>query len=159
MAGVPVGREIADLMPAREGGAGEGAGGQGAGDRDGSIIVVVATDAPVMPHQLERMARRVSMGLARNGSVASNSSGDIFIAFSTANRRAASEPGTSTNARVMANGRMTPLFAATVEATEEAIVNALVAAETMTGANGVTVHALPHDRLRAVLRRYNRLEG
>lgn len=159
VAGVPVGREIADLMPAREGGAGVGAGGQGAGDRDGSIIVVVATDAPVMPHQLERMARRVSMGLARNGSVASNSSGDIFVAFSTANRRAASEPGTSTNARVMANGRMTPLFAATVEATEEAIVNALVAAETMTGANGVTVHALPHDRLRTVLRRYNRLEG
>ena len=157
VAGVPVGREIADLMPAREGGAGVGS--QGAGDRDGSIIVVVATDAPVMPHQLERMARRVSMGLARNGSVASNSSGDIFVAFSTANRRAASEPGTSTNARVMANVRMTPLFAATVEATEEAIVNALVAAETMTGANGVTVHALPHDRLRAVLRRYNRLGG
>lgn len=158
VAGVPVGREIADLMPAREGGAGlEGMAGEG--DRDGSIIVVVATDAPVMPHQLERMARRVSMGLARNGSVASNSSGDIFVAFSTANQRAASEPGTSTNARVLANVRMTPLFAATVEATEEAIINALVAAETMTGANGVTVHALPHDRLREVLRRYNRLEG
>ena len=155
VAGVPVGREIADLMPSRPGGGGaEGAGGAG---RDGSIIVVVATDAPVMPHQLERMARRVSLGLARIGSVATNSSGDIFVAFSTANRRAASEPGDATDARVLANGRLDPLFAATVEATEEAIVNALVAAETMTGANGVTVHALPHDRLRDVLRRYNRL--
>ena len=158
VAGVPVGREIGDLMPSREGGGGAEDGGRAAG-RDGSIIVVLATDAPVMPHQLERMARRVSMGLARNGSVAANSSGDIFVAFSTANQRAASEPGTSTNARVMANGPMTPLFAATVEATEEAIVNALVAAETMTGANGWTVYALPHDRLREVLRRFNRLEG
>ncbi len=158
VAGAPVGREIADLMPSRGGGGGaDGAGGEGG--RDGSIIVVVATDAPVMPHQLERMARRVSMGMARSGSISSNSSGDIFVAFSTANPRAASEPGTSTNARVMANRMLTPLFAATVEATEEAIVNALVAAETMTGANGVTVHALPHDRLRAVLRRYGRLEG
>lgn len=157
VAGVPVGREIGDLMPSRGGGGVEGAAGDGG--REGSIIVVVATDAPLMPHQLERMARRVSMGLARNGSVAANSSGDIFVAFSTANERAASEPGTSTNARVMANGLLTPLFAATVEATEEAIINALVAAETMTGANGVTVHALPHERLREVLRRYNRLEG
>ena len=155
VAGVPVGREIVDLMPSREGGGGV----EGADGREGSIIVVVATDAPVMPHQLDRIARRVSLGLARNGSVAANSSGDIFVAFSTANQRAASEPGTSTNARVMANGLMTPLFAATVEATEEAIVNALVAAETMTGANGWTVYALPHDRLREVLRRFNRLEG
>ena len=163
VAGVPVGREIGDLMPGREGGGGmegsAGGGVPGEGGREGSIIVVVATDAPLMPHQLERMARRVSMGMARNGSISSNSSGDIFVAFSTANERAASEPGTSTNARVMANGLLTPLFAATVEATEEAIINALVAAETMTGANGVTVHALPHDRLREVLRRYNRLEG
>jgi len=163
VAGVPVGREIGDLMPGREGGEGmegvEGGGVAGEGGREGSIIVVVATDAPLMPHQLERMARRVSMGMARNGSISSNSSGDIFVAFSTANQRAASEPGTSTNARVMANGLLTPLFAATVEATEEAIINALVAAETMTGANGMTVHALPHDRLREVLRRYNRLEG
>lgn len=162
VAGVPLGREIGDLMPEREGGEGvEGAAGEGAagGGREGSIIVVVATDAPLMPHQLARMARRVSMGMARVGSISANSSGDIFVAFSTANERAASEPGTSTNARVMANGLLTPLFAATVEATEEAIINALVAAETMTGANGVTVHALPHDRLREVLRRYNRLEG
>ncbi|MYA63802.1 MAG: S58 family peptidase, partial [Gemmatimonadetes bacterium] len=161
--GGPGGRASASLSPGRAG-AGPAveasrAGTAGGGGREGSIIVVVATDAPVMPHQLERMARRVSMGMARIGSISSNSSGDIFVAFSTANQRAASEPGTSTNARVMANGLLTPLFAATVEATEEAIINALVAAETMTGANGVTVHALPHDRLREVLRKYNRLEG
>jgi len=132
---------------------------EGEADRDGSIIVVVATDAPVLTHQLERMARRVSLGLARNGSISSNGSGDIFVAFSTANQRAAAEVGTFTQARVLANGRLNPLFTATVEATEEAIINALIAAETMTGANDVTVHALPHDRLREVLRKYNRLEG
>ena len=162
VAGVPVGREIADLMPERPGEGAQGEaleGAQGEADRDGSIIVVVATDAPVMPHQLERMARRVSLGLGRNGSIASNGSGDIFVAFSTANQRAAAEVGTSTQARVLANGRLNPLFTATVEATEEAIINALVAAETMTGANDVTVHALPHERLREVLRMYNRLEG
>jgi D-aminopeptidase len=154
VAGVPVGQEIADLMPERP-----GAGDQAIpeADRDGSIIVVVATDAPVLPHQLERMARRVSLGLARNGSISSNGSGDIFVAFSTANREAASEEAASADARVLANGRLNPLFSATVEATEEAIINALVAAETMTGANDVTVHALPHDRLREVLRKYGRL--
>lgn len=158
VAGVPVGREIADLMPERPDGEPlEGV--EGEADRDGSIIVVVATDAPVLSHQLERMARRVSLGLARNGSTSSNGSGDIFVAFSTANQEAASERAAAEDARVLANGRLNPLFAATVEATEEAIINALVAAETMTGANDVTVHALPHDRLREVLRRYNRLEG
>ena len=158
VAGVPVGREIADLMPQRPGGA-QLEGVEGEADRDGSIIVVVATDAPVLTHQLERIARRVSLGLARNGSTSSNGSGDIFLAFSTANREAASERAAAADARVLANGRLSPLFAATVEATEEAIINALVAAETMTGANDVTVHALPHERLREVLRRYNRLEG
>ncbi|MCY3611041.1 MAG: P1 family peptidase [Gemmatimonadetes bacterium] len=158
VAGVPVGREIADLMPERPGGE-QLEGVEGEADRDGSIIVVVATDAPVLPHQLERMARRVSLGLARNGSIASNGSGDIFVAFSTANREAAAERATSADARVLANGRLNPLFTGTVEATEEAIINALIAAESMTGANDVTVHALPHDRLREVLRKYNRLEG
>ena len=157
VAGVPVGREIVDLMPERPGGGVldpvDGP------DREGSIIVVVATDAPVLSHQLERMARRVSLGLARNGSTSSNGSGDIFVAFSTANREAASERAAAADARVLANGRLSPLFAATVEATEEAIINALVAAETMTGANDVTVHALPHEPLREVLRMYNRLEG
>ena len=163
VAGAPVGQEIADLMPERpEAGAAPPEGTPSdspipEADRDGSIIVVVATDAPVLPHQLERMARRVSLGLARNGSISSNGSGDIFVAFSTANREAASEDAPAADARVLANGRLNPLFAATVEATEEAIINALVAAETMTGANDVTVHALPHDRLREVLRKYGRL--
>ncbi len=162
VAGVPVGREIADLMPLRPGGAQQGGAPLDPADgpdREGSIIVVVATDAPVLSHQLERMARRVSLGIARNGSISSNGSGDIFVAFSTANQEAASERAAAADARVLANGRLSPLFASTVEATEEAIINALVAAETMTGANDVTVYALPHDRLREVLRRYNRLEG
>ena len=162
VAGVPVGREITDLMPSRPGGGAEQGGAPldpaDGPDREGSIIVVVATDAPVLSHQLERMARRVSLGIARNGSISSNGSGDIFVAFSTANQEAASERAAAADARVLANGRLSPLFAATVEATEEAIINALVAAETMTGANDVTVYALPHDRLRDVLRKYNRLE-
>ena len=171
IAGVPVGREISDLMPARPD-AGDAAdrldaprGNPVAADllrqdeRDGSIIVVVATDAPLLPHQLKRVARRISLGLARTGSISGNSSGDIFIAFSTANRgwRPSAQ---SEIARVdmLPHWRLDPLFAATVEATEEAIVNATVAAETMTGADDWTVYALPHDRLREVLRNYNRLE-
>jgi D-aminopeptidase len=146
IAGAPVGREIADMMP-----------NSGEPDDDaGSIIVVVGTDAPILSHQLKRVARRISLGLARNGSTSGNGSGDIFIAFSTANREAARSSGMS-ELRMLANGRLNALFTATVEATEEAIVNAMVAAETMTGANGVTVPALPHDRLREILRRYNRL--
>jgi len=149
VAGVPVGREIADLMPEFP-----------RGDTDeGSIIVVVATDAPLLPHQLERVARRVSLGLARNGSISGNGSGDLFVAFTTANREAARNRSGRSPAELLANESLDPLFEATVDATEEAIVNALVAAETMTGADGVTVHALPHDRLREVLRKYNRLEN
>jgi L-aminopeptidase/D-esterase-like protein len=147
VAGVPVGREIPDLMPERP-----------RGDADqGSIIVVVATDAPLLPHQLERVARRVSLGLARVGSTSGNGSGDIFVAFSTANREAARNRAGPKTAELLANESLDPLFEATVEATEEAIVNALVAAETMTGADGVTVHALPHDRLRQALGKYGRL--
>ena len=147
IAGVPVGREITgnqrERSPAPP------------GDREGSIIVVVATDAPLLPHQLERLARRVPMGIARLGGTASNGSGDIFIAFSTANPGAAASGGV-TPLTWLPNGDLSPFFTATIEATEEAIVNALVAAETMDGAHG-TVYALPHDQLRAILRRYNRL--
>jgi len=150
VAGVPVGTEIPE-QPAYE----EPATGHQSQDT-GSIIVVVATDAPLLPHQLKRIARRATMGVARTGGVASNSSGDIFIAFSTANTGSGAAGGLP-SVRMLPNERMTPLFQATVEATEEAIVNALVAAETMTGANGRTVIALPHDRLRDVLARYNRL--
>ena len=148
IAGVPVGREITGADRVR--------GDRPAADRDGSIIVVVATDAPLLPHQLERLARRVPMGIARLGGVASNGSGDIFIAFSTANAGAAAESGVTPIAW-LPNGDLTPFFQATVDATEEAIVNALVAAETMVGINGNTVPALPTGQLRELLVKYNRL--
>jgi len=122
----------------------------------GSIIIVVATDAPLLPHQLRRIARRAALGVGRLGGVASNSSGDIFIAFSTANARASRDSGLA-QVSMVSNGQITPLFEATVQATEEAIVNAMLAARTMIGADDLTVYALPHDRLRAVLRKYNRL--
>jgi len=165
VAGVPVGREITDLMPARPDAAkapGPIASGTSGDEtfvgREGSIIVVVATDAPLLPHQLERLARRVSLGLGRTGSIASNGSGDIFVAFSTANPDAA---GGRERAQLtmVPNSAINPLFSATIFATEEAIINAVVAAETMTGLNGTTVHALPHDRLREALRKYNREAG
>ena len=149
VAGVPVGREIVDLEPVFHHGD-HGSGG-------GSIIVVVATDAPLLPHQLKRLARRVPLGIARVGGMGSNNSGDIFIAFSTAKPGAAQRREVS-KLEMLPNDHMNPLLAATIYATEEAIVNALVAAETMTGINGNTVYALPHDRLRQVLMKYNRLE-
>ena len=160
VAGAPVGIEIPDLMPARPG-AEEGSleAGEDAADREGSIIVVVATDAPILPHQLKRVARRISLGLARNGSTSGNGSGDIFLAFSTANRGSASELESPNSLQMLTNSDLNPLFEATVQATEEAVINAMVAAETMTGANDVTVYALPHDRLREALRKYNRLEN
>jgi L-aminopeptidase/D-esterase-like protein len=148
IAGVPVGLEIPDLRPVINSRQDDTGG--------GSIIVAVATDAPLLPHQLKRLARRVPLGIARVGGLGANSSGDIFVAFSTANAGAAQRTGTA-QLEMLPNDRMTWLFEATVQATEEAIINALVAAETMTGINGNTVHALPHDRLRQMLRKYNRL--
>ncbi|HEV2379964.1 MAG TPA: P1 family peptidase [Terriglobia bacterium] len=152
IAGVPVGREIQEnkvysqtpdpLGPARE--------------DTGSIIIVVATDAPLLPTQLKRLAHRAALGLARTGSISGNSSGDIFIAFSTANPGAAAPAGLR-HLEMLPNDQMDPLFEATVEATEEAIVNAMVGAETMTGINNHRVDALPHDKLREVLKKYNRL--
>jgi D-aminopeptidase len=148
IAGIPVGREIEGEDPyawlpsdAAE---------------LGSIIVVVATNAPLLPHQLKRIARRVSLGIGRTGSIASNGSGDIFIAFSTANP-GASDVGHLVDLKMVPNLSLDPLFAATVQATEEAIVNAMVAATDMTGINDHHVRALPHDQLRAVLAKYNRL--
>lgn len=146
IAGVPVGREIPDAMPVRPKDA-----------RDGSIIVVVATDAPLLPHQLKRVARRVSLGIGRLGGLAHNSSGDLFIAFSTANAGAAAAKTGEAPMTAVANDALDPLFAATVQATEEAIVNALTAAPTTTGVRGTTVHALPHPRLRAALKKWGRL--
>jgi L-aminopeptidase/D-esterase-like protein len=148
VAGVPVGKEIPDLMPEVN---------PLINDRDqGSIIVVVATDAPLLPHQLKRIARRVPMGLSRLGSYASNSSGDIFVAFSTANQ-GASDRMDNQNLLMLPNDQMAPFFLATIQATEEAILNALIAAETMTGINNTTIHELPEDRLIELLKKYNRL--
>jgi D-aminopeptidase len=142
IAGVPVGREIADHKVR---------------DNDvGSIIVVVATDAPLIPTQLKRLVRRVSLGLGRDGSFSGDGSGDIFIAFSTANPGAANSKSTH-QITMLPNEQMNPLFLATVQATEEAVINAMVAAETMKGINDFEVMALPHDRLREVLKKYNRL--
>jgi D-aminopeptidase len=126
-------------------------------DDTGSIIVVVATDAPLVPTQLKRIARRVTLGLGRLGSISGDGSGDIFIAFSTANAGAGLAEKKPTNVQMLPNDHMDALFEATVQATEEAVVNALVAAKSMTGVNGRTVEALPHERLREVLRKYNRL--
>ncbi len=168
IAGVPVGKEIPDNTPyagnepARQARPGVVAGGGGAvppgseteGDL-GSIIIVIATDAPLLPHQLKRLARRVSLGLARTGSTSGNGSGDIFLAFSTGNSYVDASPGPNT-VQTVSNDHISPLFSATVEATEEAIVNAMVGAKTMTGIDGHTVIALPHDQLRQVLKKFNR---
>jgi L-aminopeptidase/D-esterase-like protein len=149
IAGVPVGEEITDLMPARV------AGGAGSDAEMGSIIVVVATDAPLLPHQLKRIATRVAVGLSRTGGFGGNSSGDIFVAFSTANPRVSGDTGIA-RVEMVPNARMNPLFYATAQATEEAIVNALLAAETMTGIDDTRVYALPVDRLRAAMAKYGR---
>lgn len=122
----------------------------------GSIIVVVATDAPLIPTQLKRIAKKISLGLGRDGSYSGDGSGDIFIAFSTANPGAVGTKGLH-QLTMLPNDSLDPIFLATVQATEEAVINAMVAAETMTGINGHTVIAIPHDRLREVLKKYNRL--
>jgi D-aminopeptidase len=153
VAGAPVGLELPQSADAR--GADPARNADALGEL-GSIIIVVGTDAPLLPHQLKRVARRASLGLARTGSVSSNGSGDIFIAFSTANAGAASAPEAA-QVSMISNTRIGAVFEATVQATEEAIVNALVAAETMTGADGHRVEAISHDALRQVLRKYNRL--
>ena len=122
----------------------------------GSIIVIVATDAPLLAHQLKRLARRVTLGLGRNGSISGNESGDIFIAFSTANPGAATE-GHVADLKMLPNDSLDPVFRATVEATEEAVVNAMVAAHDMVGVDDHRVIGLPHEQLRAVLKKYGRL--
>jgi L-aminopeptidase/D-esterase-like protein len=169
IAGVPVGEEITDLQPciannepdgpnARRPHCGQ-AGGSGGGDapEQGSIIVVVATDAPLLPHQLKRIATRVSLGVGRQGGFGGNSSGDIFIAFSTANPKSWSSDSV-TAVRMMTNDRITPLFQATAQATEAAITNALLAAETTTGANDLRIFAMPVERMLAAMRKYGRMK-
>ena len=149
IAGAPVGREIpvkqvADIRTPMD-------------DEMGSIIVVIATDAPLLPHQLKRVATRAGLGIARVGGMASNGSGDIFIAFSTANPTEL-RSGTNLSARLLGNEQITPVFSGAVLAVEEAIVNAMVAARTMTGFEGTTIEAIDHEQLKNALRKYNRLE-
>jgi L-aminopeptidase/D-esterase-like protein len=168
IAGVPVGEEIQDLVgcianteplppnsprprcdqPSRA---------ADYADEQGSIIVVVATDAPLLPHQLKRIATRVSLGIGRQGGFGGNGSGDIFIAFSTANARAWFNDGPVTTVKMLPNDRITPLFQATAQATEAAITNALLAAETTTGANDLRIYAMPVDRMLAVMKKYGRM--
>ncbi len=161
VAGVPVGREIKDLMP-KPGPKPTGAASVEkklslTDEGQGSIIVVVATDAPLLPHQLKRLVKRVSLGVGNMGGRGENSSGDIFIAFSTANAQEASKDDGLANLSMLPNEKINQLFWATASATEEAILNALVAAETMKGYHGNTAFALPHDRLKEILKKYNRL--
>ena len=148
IAGGPVGREIAEHTVFKE--------------DLGSIIVIVATDAPLIPTQLKRIAKKVSLGLGRDGSYSGDGSGDIFLAFSTANPGAVSpksdQPHNVHPLTMLPNDSLDPIFLATVQATEEAVVNAMVAAETMKGIDDHEVIALPHERLREVLKKYNRLE-
>jgi D-aminopeptidase len=159
VAGVPVGEELKDVplpTPGKKTTAGYGR--RSPDTEDGSIIVVIATDAPILPHQLKRLARRAGVGIARTGGTGANGSGDIFVAFSTANPGASAPAGIAKIA-ILANDHLSPLFEAAAQATEEAIVNALVAAKDMRGLDGNTVTALPKERLRSVLRKYNRLSG
>lgn len=168
IAGVPVGRELsnkwlpcydpklspADKLPKCKG---ESRAGHPPPDQ-GSIIIVVATDAPLTPIQLNRVAKRAAMGLARLGSYSGNSSGDLIVSFSTGTASGNDpEIGKAASITPVANDSIDPLFEGTVEATEEAIVNALVAARTMTGIDGQRLYGLPHDELRAILKRYGRL--
>jgi D-aminopeptidase len=127
----------------------------------GSIIAIVATDAPLLPHQCERLAQRAGLGIARMGGTGAHSSGDLFLCFATGNRSLPrtsfrADPRLAADIRVLNDFAIGPLFDATIEATEEAIVNALVAAETMTGRDGIRAHALPHDRLLETMARYGR---
>ena len=151
IAGVPVGRE----MPGEvyKSAAADPSGG---GEESGSCIAVVATDAPLLPNQLKRLARRVSLGLARTGTISGNGSGDLFIAFSTANPNVANPDQVTHDVQTIPNDLMDPLFAGVVQATEEAVVNALIDNHSMTGRDNHRVDALPHGRLRELLKKYNR---
>jgi D-aminopeptidase len=153
IAGVPVGIEMRDIMNSEFNAPPNSRRKEG----DGSIIVIVATDAPLLPHQLKRIAQRVPLGIGIVGGRGSNGSGDIFLAFSTANEGAFDRDKTTT-VQTIANDMITPAFEATVQAVEEAIINAMVAAETMTGINGNKAYGIPHDELVEVLKKYNRIK-
>ncbi len=152
IAGVPVGQHLLDNAPFTNG---ENPFKQD----DGSLIIIIVTDAPILPHQLKRLAKRATIGMARTGSMGGNGSGDIFLAFSTANPEAAhgNEMGLS-NIQALSNDHIDPLFSASALATEEAIINAMVAAEDMTGHNGIGIKALPHEEVQTILGKYNRMK-
>ncbi len=164
VAGAPVGQEITDLKPCYDGAALDSAraaqrcptGSAGRTRDQGSIIVVVATDAPLLPHQLRRVARRASLGIGRMGGVADAGSGDLFVAFSTTGTGTADSAGVR-GVSMLSDEAIDPVYEATVQATEEAIINAMLAARTMKGADDLVIPALPHDRLHEILRRYGRL--
>ncbi|CAF1379677.1 unnamed protein product, partial [Adineta steineri] len=126
-------------------------------DETGSIIVVVATDAPLLPHQLKRLARRVPIGMGLVGARGGNGSGDIFVAFSTANHQAMGKQTGVVQLEMLPNEQMTPLFDSVAQATEEAILNAMISAKTMEGIYGNKVYAIPHERIREILKKHNRL--
>ena len=149
IAGVPVGRELKDTKSEIFNAPPNSRRQEG----EGSIIVILATDAPLLPHQLKRIAQRIPLGIAITGGRGSNGSGDIFLAFSTANENAFNRDA-NTNVEIFPNDLITPLFEATVQAVEESIINAMVAAETMTGNNGNTSYAIPHDKLVDALKKY-----
>jgi D-aminopeptidase len=155
IAGVPVGKELTDTLRFKM----EpftGAVKRQPEDETGSIIVILATDAPLLPGQLKRLAQRIPLGLTRTGGIGGNGSGDIFLAFSTANKNAFNNENKEEQVRTMPNELMNSLFAATIQATEEAIINALFAGRTMTGINGNTVFGLPRERVIEILKKYNR---
>lgn len=144
--GVPVGK----LLERRSGATGE--------EESGSVIAVLATDAPLLPHQLGRLVRRVALGIGRSGSIAGHGSGDIFLAFSTANAHAHASSEALAQARFLPDDRMNPMFDAVIHCVDEAVLNAMVANETMTGADDHTIEALPHEDVREILNAYGRLE-
>jgi len=157
IAGVPVGKELADTLSLIFNGITSVGAKENANEETGSIIVIVATDAPLLPHQLKRIAQRVPLGISKVGGIGGNGSGDIFLAFSTANKNGFSRTG-ETNVKMYPNDQIGVLFAATIQATEEAIVNALFAAKTMKGINDNTVYELPKDAVVRILKRYNRIK-
>ena len=145
IAGIPVGREIKDHQAVLN----------NPKKKDGSVIIIIATDAPLLPSQLKLVAKRAALGISRTGSFAHNGSGDIFLAFSTQSPPHNAK-GTHQTWNVLTKEALDRVFKATVEATEESVINALIAAETMKGKNGNTFYAIPHDQVKAVLKKYNR---
>ena len=156
IAGVPVGKMLQDTLSNIFNGITAVDLGADVNRETGSIIVIVATDAPLLPHQLKRIAQRVQLGIAKMGGLGGNGSGDIFLAFSTANKNAFNRNKTTT-VQLYPNDQIGVLFAATVQATEEAIVNALFAAKTMVGINGNTIYELPKEAVVRLLKKFNRI--